>query len=234
MSTPTYIGNELDLFSQATHWKSYYGNLLKPFIRGDVLEVGAGIGETAPYLLNSGITSWTCLEPDPALAERITGKINRSELPDLCQVRTGTSKDLPQQPAYDTVLYIDVIEHIEDDRGELQRAASLLRNGGHLIVLVPAHNFLRSPFDDTIGHYRRYDKKMLKSISPGSLHLLKLYYLDSLGLFASLANKFLLQNSMPTPAQIAFWDRIIVPTSTWTDRLIFYSAGKTLIGLWKK
>lgn len=234
MTSTTYIGNELELFSQATHWKSYYGKILRPFIQGDVLEVGAGIGETTPYLHNGLVNSWTCLEPDPSLSKRITGKIDAGALPGSCTVRTGTSLDLPQQPTFDTLLYIDVIEHIEDDKGELERAAGLLKDGGHLVVLVPAHNFLRSPFDDAIGHYRRYDKHMLKSISPEALQLKQMSYLDSMGLFASLANKFLLRNSMPTAAQIAFWDRIIVPISTLVDRLTLHQAGKTLIAVWKK
>lgn len=234
MSSSTYIGNELELFSRARHWKSYYGKLLKPFIQGDVLEAGAGIGETTPYLLNRKVKTWTCLEPDQSLSGRITGKIKRGELPSSCRVLTGYTADIPVQPTFDTLLYIDVIEHIENDRAELQRAAGLLRTGGHLIILVPAHNFLRSPFDDAIGHYRRYNKNMLKSVVPEGFKIQKLSYLDSVGLFASLTNKFLLRNSMPTASQIAFWDQVIVPISTVADRLTFYQAGKTLIGVWKK
>ena len=234
MNSTTYIGNELELFSRAKRWKSYYGNLLKPYISGDVLEVGAGIGETTPYLLNSLVHSWTCLEPDPSLSERIAEKIKRGELHSSSQVKTGTSKDLPSRPTYDTLLYIDVIEHIEDDRAELRRASELLRKGGHLIVLVPAHNFLRSPFDDAIGHYRRYNKEMLESVAPEGLMVQKMPYLDSVGLFASLTNKFLLRNTMPTSAQIAFWDSVLVPISKLTDRLTCYRAGKTLIAIWKK
>lgn len=234
MTSTHYIGNELELFSKATHWKSYYSRLLKPFVGGDVLEAGAGIGETTPWFLNEQVSSWTCLEPDPALCKRIQSRIEKGDLPGKCRIVNGTTDGLPQTAAFDTILYIDVIEHIEDDRSELQRAAGLLRSGGHLVVLVPAHNFLRSPFDDAIGHFRRYDRKMLRSAAPESLHLQKMSYLDSLGLFASLANKFLLRNAMPTAPQIAFWDNVIVPASTLTDRITFHRVGKTLIAVWKK
>lgn len=234
MTTTQYIGNELELFSKATHWKSYYSRLLKPFVIGEVLEAGAGIGETTPYLLNEHVSAWTCLEPDPALCQRIQSRIDLGELPEKCRIVNGTTNELPETSTFDTVLYIDVIEHIEDDRSELRRAAGLLRSGGHLVVLVPAHNFLRSPFDDAIGHFRRYDRKMLRSVAPDSLHLRKMYYLDSLGLFASLANKFLLRNTMPTAPQIAFWDNVIVPASILTDRITCHRAGKTLIAVWKK
>jgi hypothetical protein len=59
-----------------------------------------------------------------------------------------------------------VIEHIEDSTAELRRAVDLLAPGGHLLILVPAFNYLYSPFDKAIGHFRRYDKKILKAELP--------------------------------------------------------------------
>ena len=57
----------------------------------------------------------------------------------------------PADERFDTILYIDVLEHIDDDLGELARSATHLRPGGHLIVLAPAHQALYSPFDKAIG-----------------------------------------------------------------------------------
>jgi hypothetical protein len=72
-----YVGGELGLFAAATNWKSYYGRLLEPFIKGNVLEVGAGIGGTMPFLWNDSVSSWLCLEPDPALALELGGSNSR-------------------------------------------------------------------------------------------------------------------------------------------------------------
>ena len=106
--------------------------------------------------------------------------------------------------------------------------------GGNLIILVPAHNYLFSPFDKAIGHFRRYNKKMLKKAAPKNLVQKKLIYLDSFGLFASLANKLLLKQSYPTLKQIKFWDNYIVPISRVMDKILFYSVGKTVVGIWQK
>lgn len=233
-SSDTYIGNELELFSKAINWKGYYSSQLKKFITGSVLEAGAGIGETTPYLINEKIISWTCLEPDAILAGRIIDKISKKELPPSVKVIKGTTEDISSGIEFDTILYIDVIEHIQNDSAELERAKQLLRPGGHLIVLVPAHPFLFSPFDEAIGHYRRYNKKMLKSAAPAGFEQQMLRYLDGLGLFASLANKYILRHSYPSEAQIRLWDKRIVPVSKLLDPLLGFNFGKTLIGVWKK
>lgn len=229
-----YIGNELELFSHAYNWKSYYRKKLIPFIHGDVLEAGAGIGETTRHLHNEAVKTWTCLEPDAKLAEKIGEKIKANELPANCSLKTGTTDDYPAGPQFDSILYIDVIEHIERDAEELQRACKLLRPNGYLVILVPAHQWLFSPFDQAIGHYRRYNKHMLKEAVPSSLRLQKTEYLDCIGLIASLTNKFFLKKSYPTLQQVKFWDRFIVPVSKIADPLVFHSTGKSLIGIWQK
>jgi SAM-dependent methyltransferase len=234
MSEIPYIGNELHLFQHASNWKRYYAKNLKPFIKGDVLEVGAGIGSTTNYLYDGSQRSWLCLEPDSGLFKELETKIENKELADRCTCLKGIVSDLDPHQKFDTILYIDVIEHIEDDKAELRQAAEKLNKGGHLIVLVPAHQSLFSKFDAAIGHFRRYDKKMLAPTAPSSLQLKKIKYLDSMGLLASLANKYFLKQDYPTLDQIHFWNNLIVPVSRVTDILTNYSLGKTLIGIWQK
>jgi hypothetical protein len=127
-----------------------------------------------------------------------------------------------------------VIEHISQDSVELQKASRLLKSGGHIIILVPAHNYLFSEFDKSIGHFRRYNKKMLLDRIPNELKKIDLRYLDSVGLFASLANKWVLKQNYPNFKQIKFWDSYIIPVSKLIDALLFYSIGKTVVGVWKK
>jgi len=62
-----YIGSELELFAAATNWKAYLGGVLRRFVLGRVLEVGAGIGSNIPYLHNDLVAEWTALEPDQIL-----------------------------------------------------------------------------------------------------------------------------------------------------------------------
>ncbi|MDE3201696.1 MAG: hypothetical protein KGN79_12330 [Acidobacteriota bacterium] len=126
-----------------------------------------------------------------------------------------------------------MLEHIEHDRDELERAASHLKPDGRVIVLSPAHQSLYTPFDKAIGHFRRYNRASLKAATPPSLVLEKLYYLDAAGLFLSAGNRLFLRSAMPTKQQLSFWDNWVIPISRIVDPLLLHAAGKTIIGVWQ-
>jgi 2-polyprenyl-3-methyl-5-hydroxy-6-metoxy-1,4-benzoquinol methylase len=229
-----YVGTELQLFKSVHNWKRYLSAQIEPFIRGDVLEVGAGIGSTTRVLFTPGSTGWTCLEPDASLSVELRSVA--AELRDANgqtpRVVVGTLGALPEDAVYDTILYIDTLEHIEDDRVELATAATRLRPGGCILVLSPAHPWLYTPFDQAIGHFRRYTLASLQACSPPGVSLERGRYLDSVGIGASLANRLFMQASQPTPAQLAFWDRCLVPVSRIIDPLTGYRFGKSVIAIW--
>ena len=229
-----YAGAELELFAEVHNWKSYWSRLLRPLIVGDVLEVGAGIGSNTRYLDPGGHGRWVCLEPDAKLVAQLTENLAPTNGPREYEAVAGTMKSLNRGQKFDTIIYIDVLEHIENDREELEDAASILRPGGRIIVLAPAHQSLFTPFDAAIGHFRRYNRAMLRAISPPCLHVEQLIYLDSAGLILSLANLLLLRQSMPTRRQLSIWDRRIIPVSRVVDRCIFHTLGKSIVAVWRR
>ena len=111
-----YVGDELAIFEHAKNWKRYFADILRPFIGGDVAEVGAGVGGSTEALFNGAVTSWLCIEPDAGLVATIDEKIKAGRLPAVCRTRQGRLEDDPDA-LFDTIVYIDVIEHIEDDLG---------------------------------------------------------------------------------------------------------------------
>ncbi len=234
MTHYSYVGTELELFSAATVWKSYLRRQIEPFLGAEVMEVGAGMGGTTRLLCRHRQNVWICLEPDAELAQALSQAVERGELPGNCQVIVGTLSQVPPPSLFDTLLYIDVLEHIDDDRGELEQAAAHLKPGGYLVVLGPAHPRLFSPFDRAIGHYRRYTRSSLRALTPEGLVLVRSIYLDSVGLLASLGNRLFLSQSMPGPGQIAFWDKVMVRCSRLVDPLLFYSLGKSVLSIWKR
>jgi SAM-dependent methyltransferase len=234
MNTHTYVGEELDLFAHAHHWKSYWASRLRPCIHGDVLEVGAGLGVNTALLRTGTESRWVCLEPDPALVARLSATVKGSPNCASCEVVTGTIDSLPADQKFDTILYIDVMEHIAEDQEEVRRAASRLKPGGRLIVLSPAHNWLYSPFDKAIGHCRRYTTRMLKSLTSANLRVACAFYLDSVGLLASTANRLLLRQSMPKAGQLRFWDNFMVPCSRVLDPLTANRIGKSVVCIWER
>lgn len=227
-----YVGEELDLFQHAVNWKRYLHTRIKSYLKGDVLEVGAGFGVNIPYFYNDEVTRWLSLEPDTDLCTEYKKRQSEGAFPKSCELLQDTTESLKEDETFDAIIYIDVMEHIEHDRDEFARAYEHLNPGGHLIVLCPAHNFLFSPFDKAIGHFRRYNKRMYRELS--NVQPVRLEYLDSVGMAASIANKMLLKQSYPNVNQIKVWDRIFVRCSRIVDPLIFRCWGKSVLGVWEK
>lgn len=234
MSGCEYAGGELELFGDARNWKRYLQSQFREYLTGDVLEVGAGLGSTTRVLFPGDSRSWTCLEPDERLASRIRRAVEAGELGEGCEICVGTLADLDPERRFDTLLYVDVLEHIEDDRGEVSAAVDRLRPGGALVVLSPAHDWLFTAFDESIGHFRRYDRGSLRELTPAGARLERFRYLDSVGVAASAANRLVLRSGMPTAAQIRFWDRLMVPISRLVDPLLRYQFGKSVFAVWRK
>jgi SAM-dependent methyltransferase len=227
-----YLGGELDLFARAENWKAYFFGEVREHLAGDVLEVGSGIGAIMRAFAAAPFRSWLGLEPDPSLVERSLGNLPSGD--GRYSTFVGTLLDLEPGRRFDAVLYVDVLEHIGDDRAEMERAAARLAPGGRLVVVSPAHPWLFTPFDAAIGHHRRYTKATLAAAVPAGLEKVRLDYLDAAGLLASAGNRLLLRSAMPTERQILFWDRFLVPVSRRLDPLLGHSLGKSIVGVWRR
>ena len=231
-----YVGIELDLFAQVTNWNAYIKSEIGRYIKGHVLEVGAGIGGITRIFFTGREESWTCLEPDKILFQRLTKSMEQllfkeNKFPKAIR---GNIDYPALNRKFDTILYIDVLEHIENDELEIIKAARKLKKNGCLVVLAPAHQFLYSPFDAKIGHFRRYHRKRLIAIRPVDTKLLRVRYLDSVGCLASLGNKIILRAGIPTKNQIFLWDRWMVPLSRIFDSAFGHKIGKSIYIVWQK
>ncbi len=174
------------------------------------------------------------MEPDAELAGRLERSLAVEPLEVPTRVCVGTVAQLDSGSRFDTLLYIDVLEHIDDDRSELAGAGERLRAGGRLVVLAPAHNALYSEFDRAIGHFRRYDRGMMRRIAPSGLVERHSEYLDAAGMLLSLGNRLVLRSGQPTLGQVRFWDRRVVPVSRVLDPLLGRMVGKSVLMVWER
>lgn len=229
------MGQELELFVHAHFWKRYWHKQIIRYLHGDVLEVGAGIGTNTVFLRKLSQKRWLSLEPDTLLLERLIDQVAKAGVPTV-EATAGVLADLPSAEKFDAILYIDVLEHIEKDAEEFEKAVTHLKDGGRIIVLSPAHQFLYTPFDQALGHFRRYNKKTLRAAGHDErlIPIERMAYLDSVGMLASLGNRILLKQMQPTLRQILAWDRLMVPLSRFVDPLTFWGVGKSILGVWQK
>jgi SAM-dependent methyltransferase len=124
----------------------------------DVLEVGCGQGGFGVRLAQR--YRYLGVEPDPtsfAVAQ------HRIELAGRGEVRNIAVEDLGDDQ-FDMVCAFEVLEHFEDDAAAAKSWAARLRPGGWLVVSMPAHNDRLGPFDEVVGHYRRYDHAMVAAL----------------------------------------------------------------------
>ena len=147
-------------------------------------EIGPGNGELLNYYKDK-LNNIDLFEPSKTLFDNLKFKF---------QNQKGISFKNEVFPlseyTYDTILYLDVLEHIEDDKGEIIKAFNSLKTGGKLIVNVPAFQHLYSKFDKDVNHFRRYDKKnffkLLKNLDYANYQMT---YYDSVGYLLSLLSK---------------------------------------------
>jgi hypothetical protein len=220
-----YIGNELELFLNATNWKKYWSSFVEIHESSQALEIGAGIGGNYDFLVNKSGTL-TLIEPDSFFCENYLRyfAVDDSRIKVIC----GKLQNLSSEITFDAIYYIDVLEHIYDDKAELTLAISHLSTNGSIYIVVPAFDFLFSEFDRSVGHFRRYTKKSIKKILPSNCEINKVMYLDALGWLGSAANKILFSDKNATPLKVHFWDHYLIPISKVIDKFINYSIGKSL------
>jgi SAM-dependent methyltransferase len=228
-----YIGTELELFENAHNWKQYWFDIIKPYIGNSILDVGAGIGSTAKLFSRMPLDCYIAVEPDMENVKAMQEKASLNHFNTSFKCINGGIDVLSDDDLFDTILYIDVLEHIQDDKNELQNASKHLLPGGRIIILSPAHQWLFSPFDESVGHFKRYNKNSLMLAKPDRLITDRLCYLDSIGIMASASNRLFLRSSNPSEEQINFWDNFMVPVSKYTDKLTRFLFGKTILGVFQ-
>lgn len=212
---------ELERLAEADHFFGWIADELEPHLGHRILEVGAGIGTVSLKLLERlPGAQITALEPDPKLHDELVSRTKRH--PEV-QTLNVTSTDLLQSdmaPTFDSVVYVNVLEHILDDVGELSTARDLLVPGGTLAIFVPALTRLYGSLDYKSGHHRRYHRDTLSNvITEAGLEIVDVRYLDMLGVAPYFVMYKLLDVKSLGSVSSSGYDRVIVPISRAIQRL---------------
>lgn len=213
MKTPTsfqYSGTELDAVANAKNYYKWIVERFAPFLGRRVVEVGAGIGTFAEFIIGSpGVESLLCVEPAenvfPVLAERFSSDT---------RIRTihASIDQLDVVDAADSLVAVNVLEHVEDDEAFLRAAARIVVPGGHLLLFVPAHQFLYGSLDAAFDHYRRYSKAGLSSVvSRAGWESVRISNVNIAGILPWLIAGKILRNTTLGHRQMRIFDRLVVP-----------------------
>jgi SAM-dependent methyltransferase len=200
----------LEALASARRYNEWVATLTLPHLGEDPLEIGSGLGEQASVWLEQGVTRITLSDLETRSVEALQRRFDGDE-------RVGIRRlDLANcQPAgFSSVVATNVLEHIEDDVAALERAGSLVRPEGRVVVFVPAFPFAMSRFDRELGHYRRYTTRTLtQRLTQAGLDPLTVQYVNAPGLFAWVVGMKLLRLRPSGGALERAWDRIVVPAA---------------------
>ncbi len=213
---------ELTELSSAGRFTSWIIDAFEASLGPRVLEVGAGLGAISGEIARRRPTAAVyAIEPAANVFPRLDDRT--ADHPNLVaqQVTSLDLADSPGHPTFDAVLYVNVLEHIEDDLGELRTAARLLEPGGHLGIFVPAMPSLYGSLDYKSGHFRRYAAHQLHDLLvEAGFHDVDVRYFDLLGVAPYWLMYRVLDVGRLDRVSSTGYDRIIVPISRLVQRLV--------------
>jgi SAM-dependent methyltransferase len=230
--TVYYSGHEnLEIVAENNRFNNWmYGEIL-PGLKGDILEVGSGIGTFSEKIIRdfplSHITlTDTSLAYVKRLEKRFSKGNNNNDDNDnnisICKLDLNCKEDYDKigYERFDSIIAINVLEHVENDIYALQQLHKLLKNGGMLIILVPCHKFLYNIIDKKIGHFRRYSKNDLEfKITKTRFNVERMFYFNMLGIIGWYVNGNLAKSPKINGNASKLFDRIVP--------LLKYVEGKT-------
>jgi SAM-dependent methyltransferase len=224
--------DELGTLSDAGNFTDWIIDQFEPHLDGRVLEVGAGLGAVARQIARRHRTSnVTALEPAANVFDRLCADV--ADIPSVEAHRRTSSEWLAagHAAAYDTVLYVNVLEHIRDDAAELRTAFELVRPGGVVGLFVPALPRLYGSLDHKSGHYRRYRRQALEHlVVDAGFHLERINHLDALGIVPYWVMYRLFDRQRLDRASSQLYDRVLVPIARATERIVGHPPiGKNLV-----
>lgn len=220
----------LESMSQAVWYNQWTSKKFSTFVKGDILEVGCGIGNFTAFLTKYGKV-WA-IDINKEYVEKTKQMIKGKAKVGFGDIENG--KYFFGGQKFDSIICLNVLEHVQDDDRALRNVYNLLKNGGILVLLVPAHKFLYGEIDRFIGHFRRYDfsevRNKLTKVGFEVKNSRRLNFLGAVGWF--IAGKLFKENKVKEGNIKMF--NLIAPIFLFFEDLINPPIGTSILLIVKK
>jgi len=225
-----YSGTELESFAQASNYYRWILGLMEPYLQGQVLEIGAGLGTVGDRLAAlPAVRETVLLEPADNLYARLAGRFR--DVPNVKTVQGYFGRtDLPRD--FDAIVLINVLEHIQDHVTLIGDAYQHLRPGGALLLFVPAMQWLYGSLDAEFEHFRRYGRGPLVQLlrQPG-FSIVQLRYMHAVGVLGWLLAGKVLRKTTISPASMRAYDRFVIPWVSRVESWVRAPFGQSLLAI---
>jgi SAM-dependent methyltransferase len=226
-----YPGKDLEAMAFAVNYHQWIVDEFAPYLGDVVAEVGAGAGSVSRLLLQRRIARLVAFEPSdemyPRLVHELAGDARAEAVHDFFTARSAPG-------AFDSIVYLNVLEHIDNDRVELGNAHAALKPQGHLLLFVPALAWLYSALDREIGHRRRYAKLALERlVRDCGFTIVSARYFDFAGILPWYVKFVVLRQSIGRGG-VSLYDKLVVPPVRRIEAAIPPPIGKNVLLIARK
>ena len=210
--------------------KYVYGRI-RDFLGRRVLEIGSGIGNISKYVIKDRKNKDLVILSD--ISKEYLTKLKKTFYGEDIKIIECDLKNTQVQKLkrykIDTIICLNVLEHIKDDRKALNNMYNILNKDGTLVLLVPNLPILYGELDKKLNHFRRYSKKsLLKKLKKRGFDVKEKFYINFCGIFGWFINSKILKRNLLRPKEIALYDKLI-PIFAVLDRITKHFTGLSLV-----
>ena len=188
---------------------------VQPYVGQRVLEIGAGLGNLTRQLLPRD--SYVATDVDPLCLETLANGFSRWPMVQVAPLDVSRSGDFaPWKDRVDTVVCLNVLEHVEDDEAGLRNIRDVLAPGGRAVILVPQGRWLYGSIDKAVGHVRRYSRtEFRRKLLAAGFEIERLFSFNKVGVPAWVLNSLILRRRHFGKVQLKIYNSTI-----WLCRLL--------------
>jgi len=224
-----YEGHDLKILADLPNYYGWIIEAFRPYLKDRTMEIGTGIGTISKLILDDA-EELILVEPSAHLTEYLPPSIADNDK--VFIYNETLEQRLPQMAdrSCDTIIMVNVLEHIEDDGSALEALHRVLKPGGHLLLFVPALQSLYSELDRKHGHFRRYHLAPLAyKLNAYGFKIQDKRYFDLAGVLPWWLINTLGKKTEFNPDMAALYDRFFIPVTKFIERFISPPLGKNIL-----
>lgn len=224
-------GRQLESDHGKPRYLAYQRELIRPHCGRSVLEVGAGLGEFAEGF--TGCDRYVVTDVDPGAVQKMKDRF--AARPEVEVQQFDIDGQTTLSAPVETLIAINVLEHIDDDVAALRRLSRSLTPAGNIILFVPGYQQLYGDFDRKVGHFRRYTPSALSAAARNAgLTVEVAHPVNFLGAFAWWAAVRKGGASSPNPTLVSIYDRTVVPLTRRIEKRVKVPFGQSVLCVARK
>ena len=223
------LDQSLDLLKDTYNYNHWIYSLLRGNLGETICEVGAGTGNLTRFFLEA--KRLLCLEPQIEYFDSLQ-KLAVTHLNlEVCNGDLDFWLREHQGGEFDSVVCVNVLEHIQDDLRAIMQMKEMLKKEGRVILYVPAAPWAYGQLDRALGHHRRYSKRMIMNLAQsGGLEIKKMLYVNFVGIFGWFLHACVLKREVISPHSARVIDRL-VPYMSAIEKILPIPVGQSILAI---